>query len=377
MILFLTQYYNGLGHSMRIKHIAEETAKLTDCCVVNHLFKPPIEIRGVKTEYTLVKDEDYDHSEPNVFKALMKESLILKRIARWKEFLDTHPIKLIVSEGFPFCRHQWAFELFSFFEAAKERNIKIVCSIRDFPWDEPHEQGLKDWVAKTQNLVVKQYLDKILIHGDPKVLPLLPDSLAFCSPSLLNKEIENKIEYTGYVTNPEQGKHERKNNRVYVSVGLNKEETLSIFANILRAAKNFPDLEFVVLLANKKLKDRVGQRKTKNILLVDYIPNLAKLIESSAMFITYGGYNSTMEIISSGTPSIIIPREDGGKVEQFVRSYVMQPYDLFKVCSVKNLNNVSKYIQDILDNYDTFPKKCEFDLDGAKKTARILYSCSQ
>ena len=59
MILFLTQYYSGLGHSMRIKHIAEETAKLTDCCIVNHLFKPPIEIKGIKTEYTLVKSEDY------------------------------------------------------------------------------------------------------------------------------------------------------------------------------------------------------------------------------------------------------------------------------------------------------------------------------
>ena len=104
-----------------------------------------------------------------------------------------------------------------------------------------------------------------------------------------------------------------------MSVGLNKEETLSIFAHILRAARDFPKLEFVVLLANKKLKDRIGQRKAKNILVVDYIPNLAKLIESSTMFITYGGYNSTMEIISSGTPSIIIPREDGGKVEQFVR----------------------------------------------------------
>ena len=376
MILFLTQYYSGLGHSMRIKHIAEETAKLTDCCIVNHLFKPPLKIEGIKKEFTLVQPKDYDHSEPNIFKALMKEPLILKRIDRWKQFLDDNPIKLIVSEGFPFCRHQWAFELFAFFEAAKKRNIKIVCSIRDFPWDEPHEQGLKDWVATTQNLVVKYYLDKVLIHGDPKVLPLLPDSLAFCDPASLNKEIEDKIEYTGYVVNPNQGRHERKNNKVYVSVGLNKEETLSIFAHILRAARDFPKLEFVVLLANKKLKDRIGQRKAKNILVVDYIPNLAKLIESSTMFITYGGYNSTMEIISSGTPSIIIPREDGGKVEQFVRSYVMKPYDLFKVCSVKNLNNVSKQIQEILEEYNKFPKKCEFNLNGAKETANILYRCS-
>ena len=54
MILFLTQYYSGLGHSMRIKHIAEETAKLTDCCIVNHLFKPPLKIEGIKKEFTFL-----------------------------------------------------------------------------------------------------------------------------------------------------------------------------------------------------------------------------------------------------------------------------------------------------------------------------------
>ena len=79
-----------------------------------------------------------------------------------------------------------------------------------------------------------------------------------------------------------------------------------------------------------------------------------------------------MEIITSGTPSIIIPREDGGKVEQFVRSYVMKPHNLFKVCSVKDLKNISKYIEEILKEYDSFPKKCKFNLNGTKKTAEIL-----
>ena len=125
-------------------------------------------------------------------------------------------------------------------------------------------------------------------------------------------------------------------------------------------------------MANKKLKNKIGIRKKSNILAVDYLPNLYKLIETSTMFITYGGYNSTMEIITSGTPSIIIPREDGGKVEQFVRSYVMKPYSLFKICSVKDLKNISKYIEEILKEYDSFPKKCEFNLNGTKKTAEIL-----
>ncbi|SVA36452.1 uncharacterized protein METZ01_LOCUS89306, partial [marine metagenome] len=171
---------------------------------------------------------------------------------------------------------------------------------------------------------------------------------------------------------PNQKFHDRLNNKVYVSVGLNKEESLFIFSHILRAAKNFPELQFIVLMANKKLKNKIGIRKKSNILAVDYLPNLSKLIESATMFITYGGYNSTMEIIASGTPSIIIPREDGGKVEQFVRSYVMKPYSLFKICSVKDLKNISKYIEEILKEYNNFPKECKFNLNGTKKTAEIL-----
>ena len=41
MILFLTQYYRGIGHANRIKLLAEETAKYYDTVVVDHLFKPP------------------------------------------------------------------------------------------------------------------------------------------------------------------------------------------------------------------------------------------------------------------------------------------------------------------------------------------------
>ena len=42
MIVFLTQYYRGLGHCMRTKFIAEEVAKTHDVLVVDQLFDPPI-----------------------------------------------------------------------------------------------------------------------------------------------------------------------------------------------------------------------------------------------------------------------------------------------------------------------------------------------
>ena len=42
---FLTQYYRGLGHSQRIKFIAEKTAEYTDVVIMDQLFRPPIEYK--------------------------------------------------------------------------------------------------------------------------------------------------------------------------------------------------------------------------------------------------------------------------------------------------------------------------------------------
>ena len=46
MIIFLTQYYRGLGHCMRTKFIAEKVAKTHDVLVVDQLFDPPISYDG-------------------------------------------------------------------------------------------------------------------------------------------------------------------------------------------------------------------------------------------------------------------------------------------------------------------------------------------
>ena len=42
MIAFLTQYYRGLGHSQRIKFIAEEVGRKHDVLIIDQLFEPPL-----------------------------------------------------------------------------------------------------------------------------------------------------------------------------------------------------------------------------------------------------------------------------------------------------------------------------------------------
>lgn len=371
MILFLTQYYRGIGHSTRIKYIIEETSKYIDCVIVNHLMEPPLKFNTVK-EYTLLPESQISKdSKLNIFKVIMRPELIQDRITKWKEILDTNDIKIIIFEGFPFCRHQFAYELFTMLEEAHIRGIRCICSIRDFPWDEPHERGLQDWVSKTQNLIINKYFSFVLVHGDPKYLPLLCDTVNHYNPREVMKEISNKVLYTGYVINPYQKKHHRENNHIYISCGLNKEESLSVLAKFIKVAPKFPEYQFIMPIANRYLTKQLGLRNKGNITIVDYIPNLYKALEKCAMFITYGGYNSTMEVIAGKIPAIIIPRNDGAKLEQYVRSFTLQPYNLFKVCAATNIENIGQYIKEI-EKEKHFPANTNINLKGAQESARIL-----
>ena len=78
-------------------------------------------------------------------------------------------------------------------------------------------------------------------------------------------------------------------------------------------------------VANRYLKTKTRQKG--NLVLVDYIPDLRNKLIDCAAYITYGGYNATVEILQSNIPSIIIPRQDGSKMEQFVRAYTFEPYN--------------------------------------------------
>ena len=48
---FLTQYYRGLGHSQRIKFIAEKTAERHDVVIMDLLFQPPLDYKVPHTAF--------------------------------------------------------------------------------------------------------------------------------------------------------------------------------------------------------------------------------------------------------------------------------------------------------------------------------------
>jgi predicted glycosyltransferase len=361
MIAFLTQYYRGLGHSNRIKLIAEETAKYSDVLIIDQLFKPPLKY---SVKHVAILDNVEIPKGRDLSGFILNENITNFRIKKFKETIDNYPIKTIVIEGFPFCRHQFAYEYFKYLDICKANNIKIIFSVRDFPWDDPHEDQLKDWVNFTQNLICKCYAEKVLIHGDEQILPLYSDRTKLGNSYEVIKNIKDLLIYTGYVCDDSQKAHKRKNNLIYVSTGLNKEEGLLIFKEITKIAPRFPNYKFVMPIANQYLK--TGNTTRDNLIFVEFIPELNKKIQDCAAYITYGGYNATMEILKSQVPAIVIPRQDGQKLEQFVRAYVFEPYEYFKVLNTQEFNKLEATLKNVLT---TTPKKFQFDLDGTRKSA--------
>jgi len=368
MIVFLTQYYRGLGHCMRTKFIAEEVAKTHDVLVVDQLFDPPISYDGCERISFLKAYVPADIK--NIFNFIMSKELVLLRKKEWIKILDTNDVRLIICEGFPFCRHQFSHEYFSFFEEAKKRGIKLIISARDFPWDEPHQDSLQDWVAYTQNIVCKYYTEKVLIHGDPNYLPLVSDRVRMNNPSEVIQDLFDKIIYTGYVCNEKIKPHKKTNNNIFVSTGLNKEEGMLIFKEITKIADQFPEYKFIMPIANRYLKN-IKTKTKNNVVMVPYIKDMYKLLSSCALYITYGGYNSTMEILKSNIPAIIIPRTDGEKLEQFVRAYTFESYNFFKVVSKSEFIKLPKIINECLTD-KKFPIKNNINLQGVKRSADAI-----
>ena len=230
-----------------------------------------------------------------------------------------------------------------------------------------HTIPLQDWVNYTQNLVCKYYAEKVLVHGDPEIMPLISDRTNHSNSKQIVDDINHLITYTGYVCDNSQKKHEQKNNLIYVSTGLNKEEGVLLFKEITKIAKEFEDYTFVMPVANRYLKTKVG--KKGNLAMVDYVPNLRSKLVDCAAYITYGGYNATVEILQSSIPSIIIPRQDGQKMEQFVRAYTFEPFDYFKVLNNKEFHLLAETLKDVINNP---PAKFDYSLDGAKKSAEEI-----
>ncbi|MGV0104274.1 glycosyltransferase family protein [Nostoc sp. DSM 114167] len=382
-IMFYCQHILGMGHLVRSREIVRGLTKDFQVCFINggeiiQGFEIPagvevINLPAIKTDPEFselqVVDDAFSLDEA---KEIRKNRLL-------KIFQQFQPDILIV-ELFPFGRRRFYFELIPLLKLAKSNkgSTKIVSSLRDIVVVKPEKQVKHE--EKVCNLINK-YFDILLVHSDPELVPL---EATF---SRVN-DLKCQLYYTGYVVqeppkNPILTDEDReiiKSDKplILASVGGGR------FGHELleRVVNTAPFLEKVLphniqvftgpFIPNSKFKELQEMAKfSKNIYIRRYTPYLLNYMKKADLSINMSGYNTTMNILTTGVRAMILPFTGNQDREQTIRAEKLSNLGV-----VKFLNH--NYLQpdylaiNIINYLKEQPNKISFDFGGVEKTANIL-----
>ncbi len=223
-------------------------------------------------------------------------------------FEQARPDVLLI-ETFPFGRWPFRRELLPLLDLAEGR-CRILCSVRDIL--EPKAEGRRNRQIVT---LVNQYFDLVLVHGDPVFVPL---DETFPRAA----EIGQKVRYTGYVASEiatGEGEADEGRGEVIVSAGGGATCEALMQAAAEAASQDGRPWRFL-LGPSCPAAVRNFLAATAGMTVEPVRPDFARLLGHAAASVSQAGYNTTLDILSSNTPAVMVPHEGHGQTEQFRRA---------------------------------------------------------
>lgn len=269
----------------------------------------------------------------------------------------------LIVELFPFGRRQMRFELLPLLEDAQRVSKRplVVCSVRDIIQSKPGRD------AETVGLV-ERYFDRILVHGDPRVVP-------FERTFALASRVESRLHYSGYVVDDAPDANGGRG-EVLVSAGggavgrrlletalLAREHTL-LRAAIWRllAGVNCSDADFRAL----------GRKAGPGVVVERSRADFQALLGAAALSISQAGYNTVAETLKARVRALFVPFGGEGESEQTLRAGLLAARGAATLLAeneltVENLaaavNRAAKAPQ---------PSADIVDLNGAQRSAELM-----
>ncbi|MEE8394378.1 MAG: glycosyltransferase [Rhodospirillales bacterium] len=373
-VMYYVQHLLGIGHVARSLAIVKELVRRGDDVTlvmgggkVSLLDAPAADL--VQLPCVRAADETFKvliGADGNPINDAWREK---RRKSLLETFGRVKPDVLVI-ELFPFGRRRFRFELIPLLEAARRSDPRpgVVSSVRDILVD----KGRPERARETAEWV-EAYFDAVLVHGDPSLIPFertFPEA----------PRIADKIRYTGYVIDGERLKGASAaapgGNGVLVSSGggVVGEKLLrtALAARPLSALKSSPWR----LLAGpnmaedefNRLRSEAGEGITVERARSDFV----SLLADCSVSVSQGGYNTVMEVLATGTRSVIVPFSAGGESEQTLRARLLEERGLVKVLAEEALNPES--LAKALDLVIEEPKAAGdgIDLGGAETSARVI-----
>lgn len=374
-LLFWCQHSVGLGHLVRSLALADAMQEHLDVVLLNGgRFPAGLEVPDGVTVVNLAPlglDEDYQLVSHDP--ALDVEAAQASRVGAILDALDRYRPAVVLLELYPFGRKKFAFEIepmLTAIEAMGDARPKVVCSVRDILVNQKPDQQLHDDRAAR---ITNAHLDAVLVHADP-TFAALDESFRPSTPLTV------PVIHTGFVTPrpvpPPPG--ERREARVIVSSGGGMVGEPIVRAAV--AAHRSVHVETglrTLVVAGPFLPDDVWawlQAEAEQSPWLDavrQVTDLAGEIRRSAVSISQCGYNTTMDLLRAGTPSIVVPYSAGREDEQ--RRRAVRLAELGVLTSIESVDLTPERVVDAVRHaVQAPPAAVRLDLDGATTSALAI-----
>ena len=379
-LMFYCQHILGMGHLIRSVEIVRGLIPDFQICFINggqviEEFKFPegievINIPALKTdsEFQELKPVDNNLTMAEV-EIIRKESLL--------NICDRFKPDILIVELFPFGRRRFSFELIPLLEKAQAMGIKIVSSIRDIVVTKQNQQHHEEKVCR----LINQYFDLLLIHGDPNFIKL---DLSFSRI----KDLNCPVHYTGYVVQPVPEFKTisticfDKQPFILVTVGGGRfgHDLLKCIAQTASILKTKIPYHIQVF-TGPFCPDPVFKELTTitdnldNITIERYTPSLLDYMQEADLSIGMSGYNTTMNILTTGVKAMMMAFQGNNDKEQETRLKKLASLGRVKMINPHDLQP-EKFALKIIDYLQQNPTELNLNLNGVINTAHYLKQLS-
>lgn len=373
-VMFYCQHVLGMGHLVRSMALVEGLSQDFEVCFVNggeivEGFKVPGNINIVNLP-PLKSDEDFGE-----LKGQDGKSLAQIQHTRLQQLLTCHKAfqpDLLVVELFPFGRKKFAFELIPLLARIRlEGKTKVVCSLRDILVQKRDQAKHEASVCATLN----RYFDTVLVHADPSFQRLDETFGAI-------NHINIPIQYTGYVL---QSEPEVSQDSIALrddvplllaSIGGGRVGVELLEASI--EASKMLDFEHQLLIfTGPYLPEQDFSRLQKqvkhhsHIILKRFTANFLSYMKQASLSISMAGYNTCMNILSTGVQALVLPFSGGNNDEQASRAQKLEALGFLGILEADKLsrNYLAHHIKERLA-VQSIPN--QLNLQGVNTTREIV-----
>jgi predicted glycosyltransferase len=281
--------------------------------------------------------------------------------------------EIVLIELYPFGRKKFADELLPLLAEANQpegARPLVVCSLRDILVGQRRDQQKHDERAVA---VANQYFDAILVHSDP-AFARLEDSFQGCS------KLQTPIQYTGYVSPKRDGNGESfpvRKKRILVSAGGGLVGH-ALFQTAIKAHQLLRGEGVEMrIIAGPFLPEpswqslRVAAHGQSGLHLIRSVTDLYEEMRSAAVSVSQCGYNTSLDILQSAVPALVVPFAEKSEDEQMQRAIRLEQLGAVCVLDPQQLN-AERLAGELRKLIHFQPKAMTLNLNGVRNSGQIL-----